>query len=100
MLTRNSSVIFDLLDGNMTLCNLADGDFFELNDTAAKIWLACTGDCTADQLTSTVAESFCVEDTNRLRSDLASFIDVLCDAGLLLVIPEPAHHLQPRNTCL
>jgi Coenzyme PQQ synthesis protein D (PqqD) len=95
--SRKPSVIFDVVDGKMTLCNLDDGDFFELNDTAAKIWLACVGHCTADQLTSAIAGTYRGEDSSRLASDVGSFIDMLCEAGLLSVVAETTPHTQIRN---
>jgi hypothetical protein len=91
MFFRNPSVISDVVDGKLTLCNLVDGDFFELNDTAAKIWQACVSHCTADQLTSAIAGAYRAEDSSRIASDVDSFISMLCDAGLLLVA-EPAYH--------
>jgi hypothetical protein len=75
--TRYSHVIWDTVDGVTRLCNTRTVEFFELNKTAALIWLMCEHK-SQDELASILANAFPNQERASIEIDgenvLASFV--------------------------
>jgi hypothetical protein len=86
--SRKAEVIWDSVDGRMTVCNVNSGDLIELSQTAGYVWEACEGR-TADEITAILQILYPYIDVERLASDVRDFLEVLIDAALLELSETP-----------
>jgi hypothetical protein len=82
-LVCNPDVIWDEVDGVLTLCETSSGEFFSLNDTGALIWKACAAKASFRQIVEQMADAYSDESTERLQMELCEFILVLRESCLL-----------------
>jgi hypothetical protein len=81
---RDPAVIWDDVDGVMTLCDVRSGEFYELNATGATIWLACLDADIATVLRVLHAEYPTVE-AAQLAADVQAHLTALATHHLLTV---------------
>jgi len=84
MVRHNPLVIWDVVDGEMTLCHTDSGEIFELTETGALIWRACDRS-SLETIVESLRKTYCDEDPEKLSKDACGFIRVLEQAGLLEV---------------
>ena len=89
---RSSSVIWDVVDETMVLCETRFARFFHLNQTAALVWEACD-ESTLDGIARHVMAVYPNEDCQRLAADVHAFVHELHRAGLLEI------ESDPHDTC-
>ena len=77
---RNPRVIWDVVDGVMTLCHLGSTEIYSLNETGAAVWEAC--DDTPEAILSRVREQYPDRGIGDHRCDCAR-------------LPERARNRQP-----
>ena len=54
----NPDVIWDEVDGVLTLCETISGEFFSLNETGALIWKACAANASFAQIVEQLAMAY------------------------------------------
>jgi hypothetical protein len=81
-LQASPSIIWDLVDGKVVLCNLENGDFFELNGPGSIIWANCP-DLKATEMIDCLQQAYPSQARHRLARDVAEFIAALEDAGIV-----------------
>jgi Coenzyme PQQ synthesis protein D (PqqD) len=80
---KSPEVIFDMVDGAMTLCETRRVEFFRLNETGSLIWSACGPNATSAELTERLAEVYVEESWDSLHSAVTDFLNQLASNGLL-----------------
>ena len=90
LLTPRPEVIWDEVDGVLTICDTASGEMFSLNPTAALIWSAGT-DGDAGEVVDRLAAMHPDQDRAALAADVSAFAATL---GPLLAAMAP---VQPER---
>ena len=72
------------LQGESVLLNLESESYFGLDDVGTRMWQALASTSSVDAAFKMLLAEFDVE-PDRLRSDLAAFVDTLAEAGLIRV---------------
>jgi Coenzyme PQQ synthesis protein D (PqqD) len=85
--TRAPGVFWDVVDGQTVVCDVGSGELYKLNDIAAFLWDACD-DTSVESLTARLAAAFPDQDTERLATDIRSFVGSMRDKGLLITEEE------------
>jgi hypothetical protein len=80
--TRSRHVIWDTVDGITRLCDTRNGEFFEINATAALIWSLCE-DRTTHDLAASLGATFPDHDKDSIAADTANILFSLAQSGLL-----------------
>jgi len=70
------------LAGEMAIVNFANGTYYGIDPTGARIWKLLNEPLTIEQLCSSLARVYDVE-RSRLDSDVRAFIGELADQGLV-----------------
>ena len=79
-----------VVEDEVIILDRAEGQVHHLNLSASRIWAACDGDRTLEQITALVADEF-ERPLGSIRDDVASTLDTLQRLGLL-VDDEPKAH--------
>lgn len=82
ILHRRSDVIWDRVDGVMTLCHLGTGEFSRLNETGAMLWEACDAS-TIEELVAFLMVRYPDERKERLAEAVAVFVASLEETELI-----------------
>jgi hypothetical protein len=80
---RDPGVIWDEVDGVMTLCHLDTNEHFECNEVGALIWKAFDDRATVDEFVDHLAEIYPEEERAFLAEEVASFMTSLEQARLV-----------------
>jgi len=83
VLIHNPYVIWDEVDGTMTLFHLETREFFHLDEVGEYIWKGCDGSSTVETIVSRLAEEYPTEPPERIKQEVHSFVSLLHDARLL-----------------
>ncbi|HEY0379562.1 MAG TPA: PqqD family protein [Pyrinomonadaceae bacterium] len=83
--TVNPEVIWDEVDGVMTLCHTGRVEYFHLNDTGGVIWQTCTSADSVEGVAAEVSKIYPEEDPTELRREVDQFLRALEDASLLTI---------------
>lgn len=75
-------VLFQEVEGEAVLLDLASGQYFGLNPVGTEFWRAAQDTCGVEAIVERLAAGFEVG-REELEADLAEFLDDLVDAGLL-----------------
>jgi len=86
---HSSRVIWDVVDGQTTLCDLESGEIFELTETGALIWKACDGS-SLEEIVQSLRETYSDAEPERIAADANGFIYTLERAGLVQIEAETA----------
>jgi hypothetical protein len=79
---RRDDVIWDLVDGTMTLYQLTFGELFELSGTGGFVWDLCAGQ-TTDTIISSLLEVYPDQPMGKLSADVLAYLRTLEAAGLI-----------------
>lgn len=77
-------VIWDVVDGVVTLCRIDTVEFFHLNSAGGLIWMACDRASTDDILAS-LRSSYPDESELRLKAEVDGFVNSLFGSGFLVL---------------
>jgi hypothetical protein len=89
-LAASDSVVFTELDDESVLLNVETGVYFGLNALGTRIWGLLASGATEDEICQTLLDEYEVE-PDRLAADVASFLAVLRDQGLVVdLVGQPA----------
>lgn len=77
-------VIWDDVDGVLTLCETVSGELFTFNETGAIIWKACAANSSFDGILEELTVAYPDEGSDRLTMELNEFIRDLLKSGLLV----------------
>jgi hypothetical protein len=80
---RSPDVIWDQIDGVMTLCCTVTGEFFTMNAVGDLIWQVCD-ECTDAEIVDRVAEVY-DEDRELLEAEVRRFVVSMAEFGLIRV---------------
>jgi hypothetical protein len=80
------SVLIRELQGESVLLNLDSESYFGLDEVGTRMWSALTTTPDTDAACAVLLKEYDVA-PERLRDDLAAFIDSLAEAGLIRVAP-------------
>ncbi len=84
-ITRHSPlIIWDVVDGQTTLCHTRTGRFFELSGAGALIWTACDGN-SVEFIVERLADTYGREHRDQLAADVNTFLSALEKTGLVEV---------------
>ena len=83
-------VIWDVVDGETTLCQTDSGELFELTETGALIWSVCHEN-SFDAIIQHLQAAYSDVDPERLTADVEGFIETLERVSLLEVEQELSH---------
>jgi hypothetical protein len=83
---RNPRVIWDVVDGVMTLCHLGSTEIYSLNETGAAVWEAC--DDTPEAILSRVREQYPDQASETIDATVRDFLSALETASLILLQQE------------
>jgi hypothetical protein len=86
--TRDPEVIWDEVDGVMTLCHLETNEHFQCNEVGALIWRAFDNRTTVDDLVDHLAEVYPEEEREFLAEEVASFMASLQQARLVRLLED------------
>jgi hypothetical protein len=81
----NPEVIWDEVDGVMTLCHTGRVEYFNLNETGGVIWRTCTSLNSVESIMTEVSKIYPDEDPAELRREVDQFLRALEEASLLTV---------------
>jgi hypothetical protein len=84
MVARGASLVSSQVDGQAVIMNIDSGHFFQLNQTASRIWDLLETPQDLASINRQLNDRFDV-DPERCRTDLAEFIGVMQQKGLLTV---------------
>jgi len=76
-------VIWDEVNGVMTLCHTGTVEFFHLDEVGSLIWRACGVKSTIADILKPLAEVYPEEEGNRLMQEINCFVSSLEEARLL-----------------
>ena len=79
---HHPDVIWDAIDGAVTVCHTGTGAFYRLNDSAAVIWEAL-GEGTADAAVRALQNTYPELDLATAQRVVADFISSMQAAGLI-----------------
>jgi hypothetical protein len=82
-------VIWDVIDGAITLCHTGTGAFYRLNDSAAVIWEALS-EGTADAAVCALEKTYPDLDQTAALQVVGEFIESMVAAGLIDRVGGPA----------
>ena len=85
---RDPEVIWDEVDGVMTLCHLEMNEHFQCNEVGALIWKAFDNRATVEELVEHLAEIYPEEERGFLAEEVASFMASLEQARLVRLLEE------------
>jgi hypothetical protein len=80
-LRHNPEVIWDRVDGEMTLCDTRSGEFYRLNPTGAFIWEAC--DASQEEIVKRLSAAYPDQSRGVLERDVSAMIRSLEAEGLV-----------------
>jgi hypothetical protein len=83
-LQPSQDVIWDEIDGVVTLCNTETIDFFKLNEVAGFIWKACCSKCSRSDIIMGLGALYPGERLEKLVEETNTFLSALAEAGLLV----------------
>jgi hypothetical protein len=86
IVVRSPEVLFQNLDGEAVLLDLASESYFGLNPVGTRIWELLDGDRRLRDALEVLSAEYEVERT-RLEGDLLALIDQLAGAGLVTLRP-------------
>jgi hypothetical protein len=78
----HDAVAEEYLDGQVFLLNIASGVYFELDLVGSQIWEMLRQEATEGAICSRLLENYLAE-WDRIRADVAEFLDYLMAYGLL-----------------
>jgi Coenzyme PQQ synthesis protein D (PqqD) len=81
-LLRDPAVLWDVVDGVVTLCDTRSGEVFELNGTAGLLWSRCENTA-PEALVALLVALYPTQDVARLHADVESLVLQLTAAALL-----------------
>jgi hypothetical protein len=81
-ITSRPDVLVRELRGESVLLDLASERYFGLDEVGTGMWRALTGSPSVEQAIALLLEEYDVP-PDRLREDVASFVDTLSSAGLV-----------------
>lgn len=93
-LSRRPNVIWDDVDGTMTLCDTDTGAFLELNDPGAVVWRLCEGRSVQEIATALHSKHSGVK-LHEVYADVEAFTTTLV-AGRFLEIALPSGEERVR----
>lgn len=79
---RSPAVIWDRVDGAVTLCNPETAELFRLNETGGVIWELCDGRTVGEILTAVAARYPSVR-RERLEGTVHEYLAMLSGEGLI-----------------
>jgi hypothetical protein len=85
-LSINDEVIWNETAEGVSLYHTETGDFLTLNDTGARIWLLVASDGEREKIIAKLSLEFASGNAvmgDRIRADVATFLDSMVGAGLL-----------------
>ncbi|HEX8860434.1 MAG TPA: PqqD family protein [Actinomycetes bacterium] len=82
MLHRCADVIWDRVDGTMTLCHLGTGQLMRLNETGSLLWEACEAS-TVDELVERLTALYPEESKELVAEAVSAFVVSLAEAELI-----------------
>ncbi len=91
---RNPRVIWDVVDGVMTLCHLNSTEYYDLNETGAAVWAAC--DDTREAIVRRVRERYPDQASSTIDATVHDFLNTLEAAGLILLQQEQTEGAEYR----
>ena len=83
-LRPSQDVIWDEVDGVVTLCNTETVDFFKLNEVAGFIWKSCCAESSQSDIVTGLGALYPGERLEKLVEETNTFLRVLAEAGLLV----------------
>jgi hypothetical protein len=75
-------VLFQEVEGEAVLLDLASGQYFGLNEVGMQFWIAARDSSEMDVIFARILEQFEV-DADILERDLTEFLEQMTDAGLV-----------------
>ncbi len=83
-ITMNPDILFQELEGETVLLNLANEQYFGLDDIGTRMWQLLDEQDNVEAVVSQMLSEYDV-DAETLRADLATLINSLVEAGLVTV---------------
>ena len=80
---RREDVPWKVLDDTVIILDLKEGDFFELDEVAARIWNGLDGVRTIEELARALVDQYGI-DIETARSDVIAFVSDLYAKGLVV----------------
>jgi hypothetical protein len=87
--SHNPEIIFDDVDGVLTLCDTGTSEFFKLNEVGSMIWRVCDEEKKLGEIVDRIREAYPEESPELLWREVDEFVVELAEAGLLVVKEEP-----------
>lgn len=82
-LSINPEVIWDEVDGVVTLCHTGRVEYFHLDETGGVIWRSCAALNSIESVIAEISRTYPDENTEYLSQEVDQFLHALEDAGLL-----------------
>jgi hypothetical protein len=82
-IARREQVVFQQVQGKQVLLNLADGQYYALDEVGSRIWALCDGSRSIAEVISVIAEEFDAP-LETIRVDTLELLDDLLDAELVV----------------
>jgi coenzyme PQQ synthesis protein D (PqqD) len=83
LLARREQVIFQQVEGKQVLLNLADGQYYALDEVGARIWELCDGTRSVSDVVVLLADEFDAP-ADVIESDTLELLEELIAAQLLV----------------
>jgi hypothetical protein len=81
---QNPEVIFDDVDGVLTLCDTGTSEFFKLNHVGSMIWRVCDKEKNLEEIVEWIHGAYPEESPELLLREVDEFVVELAEAGLLV----------------
>lgn len=82
--SHNAEIIFDDVDGVLTLCDTRTSEFFMLNEVGSMIWRVCDEEKEVGEIVERIREAYPEESPEALLREVDEFVVELAEAGLLV----------------
>lgn len=85
-LARYQQVIFQQVDGKQVLLNLADGQYYALDEVGSRIWALCDGTRAVSEIALLLSEEYDAP-PETIESDALELLEDLLNAKLVVEAP-------------
>lgn len=86
VVTRNDAIVFTDLDDTIVMMDVDEGQYYELDPVAARIWNMIENDQTAENICVALAAEFEVDATT-CEQDTLEFLQAVSEQGIIQVQP-------------
>lgn len=92
---NKSAAIFDIIDGDIVIINLINGNYYNLTGSGAHLWKLIVSTTTSNELTDSLTASFEV-DEKQAEKDIAIFLAQL-EKESLIIKSDINQNIKPQS---